>query len=159
MSAFGGFDLFELFRAEIVAHGASLNDGLLRLEQNPEDVHPIESLMRAAHSIKGASRVIGLDLAVDLAHHMEDCLVNIQKKVEVCGPERVEQLLGGTDILTQLATLQEADLPTWKSTNAVDINALITALSAPPQAMPTSVKVAKLVDVVVSGSTAFVSDA
>ena len=81
MSAFGGFDLFELFRAEIVAHGASLNDGLLRLEQNPADVHPIESLMRAAHSIKGASRVIGLDLAVDLAHHMEDCLVNIQKKI------------------------------------------------------------------------------
>ena len=148
MSSFGGFDLFELFRAEIVAHGASLNDGLLRLEQNPSDVHPIESLMRAAHSIKGASRVIGLDLAVDLAHHMEDCLVNIQKKVEVCGPERVEQLLGGTDILTQLATLQEADLPTWKSTNAVDINALITALSAPPQAMPASVKVAKPVDVV-----------
>ena len=148
MSAFGGFDLFELFRAEIVAHGASLNDGLLRLEQNPSDVHPIESLMRAAHSIKGASRVIGLDLAVDLAHHMEDCLVNIQKKVEVCGPERVEQLLGGTDILTQLGTLQEADLPTWKSTNAVDINALITALSAPPQAMPAAVKVAKTVDVV-----------
>ena len=148
MSSFGGFDLFELFRAEIVAHGASLNDGLLRLEQNPSDVHPIESLMRAAHSIKGASRVIGLDLAVDLAHHMEDCLVNIQKKVEVCGPERVEQLLGGTDILTQLATLQEADLPTWKSTNAVDINALITALSAPPQAMPASVKVPKPVDVV-----------
>ncbi len=148
MSAYGGFDLFELFRAEIVAHGASLNDGLLRLEQNPADVHPIESLMRAAHSIKGASRVIGLDLAVDLAHHMEDCLVNIQKKVEVCGPERVEQLLGGTDILTQLGTLQEADLPTWKSTNAVDINALITALSAPPQAMPVSVTVAKPVDVV-----------
>ena len=148
MSAYGGFDLFELFRAEIVAHGASLNDGLLRLEQNPADVHPIESLMRAAHSIKGASRVIGLDLAVDLAHHMEDCLVNIQKKVEVCGPERVEQLLGGTDILTQLATLQEADLPTWKSTNAVDINALITALSAPPQAMLVSVTVAKPVDVV-----------
>ena len=148
MSAYGGFDLFELFRAEIVAHGASLNDGLLRLEQNPADVHPIESLMRAAHSIKGASRVIGLDLAVDLAHHMEDCLVNIQKKVEVCGPERVEQLLGGTDILTQLGTLQEADLPTWKSTNAVDINALITALSAPPQAMLVSVTVAKPVDVV-----------
>ena len=147
MSAFGGFDLFELFRAEIVAHGASLNDGLLRLEQNPADVHPIESLMRAAHSIKGASRVIGLDLAVDLAHHMEDCLVNIQKKIEVCGPERVEQLLGGTDILAQLGTLQEADLPTWKSTNAVDINALITALSAPPQAMPPAVKVAKPVDV------------
>ena len=148
MSAFGGFDLFELFRAEIVAHGASLNDGLLRLEQNPADVHPIESLMRAAHSIKGASRVIGLDLAVDLAHHMEDCLVNIQKKIEVCGPERVEQLLAGTDILTQLATTQEADLPTWKSTHAVDINALITALSAPPQAMPASVTTTKPVQVV-----------
>jgi two-component system sensor histidine kinase and response regulator WspE len=148
MSAFGGFDLFELFRAEIVAHGASLNDGLLRLEQNPADVHPIESLMRAAHSIKGASRVIGLDLAVDLAHHMEDCLVNIQKKIEVCGPERVEQLLGGTDILTQLATIQEADLPNWKSTHAVDINALITALSAPPQAMPASVTTTKPVEVV-----------
>ena len=134
MSAFGGFDLFELFRGEIQSHGASLNDGLLRLEQNPADVHPIESLMRAAHSIKGASRVIGLDLAVDLAHHMEDCLVNIQRKVEVCGPERVEQLLAGTDMLTQLGTIQEADLQAWKTANAVDINALITALSAPAQA-------------------------
>ncbi len=148
MSGFGGFDLFELFRAEILAHGAALNEGLLRLEQNPADVQPIESLMRAAHSIKGASRVINLDLAVDLAHHMEDCLVNIQKKIEVCGSERVEQLLGGTDILTQLGTMQEADLPAWKNANAVDINALVTALSAPVQAIPVTTKSDKTVAMV-----------
>ncbi|MCE9618992.1 MAG: hybrid sensor histidine kinase/response regulator [Planctomycetes bacterium] len=146
MSSFGGFDLFELFRAEIETHGAALNEGLLRLEKNPADVQPVDALMRAAHSIKGAARVIGLDLAVDLAHHMEDCLVSIQKKKEACTPERVEQLLGGTDILTQLSALKEAELPEWKSRNAAEINSLVTALSGAAHAAPVAEKPAAPMD-------------
>ena len=35
--------------------------------------------MRAAHSLKGAARIVGLDAAVRVAHAMEDCLVAAQK--------------------------------------------------------------------------------
>ena len=42
---------------------------------DPEMIH---ALMRAAHSLKGAARIIGLDSAVRLAHAMEDMLTAAQ---------------------------------------------------------------------------------
>jgi two-component system sensor histidine kinase and response regulator WspE len=130
MSAFGGFDLFELFRGEIQTHTAALNEGLLRLERQPGDLSPVDALMRAAHSIKGAARVVGLDLAVDLAHHMEDCLVRAQKRSEPCAPATLDLLLQGTDLLAQLGSLRESDVADWKSRRAADVNALVTELAA-----------------------------
>ena len=96
MSDLGGFSLFELFKAEAESHGATLDEGLLRLEEDPADVSVIEPLMRAAHSLKGAARIIGVDLAVRLAHAMEDCLVAVQKGQETLVPARIDQLLAGT---------------------------------------------------------------
>ena len=57
MSDLGGFSLHELFRGEAETHAAALSEGLVKLEgtSNPAIVEP---LMRAAHSIKGAARVI-----------------------------------------------------------------------------------------------------
>ena len=69
MSDLGGFSMFDLFREEAETHCASLEAGLLKLEADPGDGGvAIEPLMRAAHSVKGAARIIGLDIAVGLAH-------------------------------------------------------------------------------------------
>lgn len=131
MSDMGGLDLFELFKSEVETHGAALNAGLLALEANIADPAPIAGLMRAAHSIKGAARVVGIDVVVSLAHQMEDAMVRVQKGQEACSAARVDQLLQATDLLTQLADLREADLPAWSSGHAAEINGLVTALSAP----------------------------
>ncbi len=56
-----GFSMFELFKAESASQAAVLNQGLLAIEANPQDTSHVESLMRAAHSIKGAARIVGLD--------------------------------------------------------------------------------------------------
>ena len=136
MSGFGGLDLFELFKSEVETHGAAMNAGLLQLEGNVSDPAPIAGLMRAAHSIKGAARVVGIDVVVSLAHEMEDAMVRVQKGLEVCTPQRVDQLLQGTDLLTQLTGMKEGDLPAWSSERAADINALITALAAPATTAP-----------------------
>ena len=136
MSGFGGLDLFELFKSEVETHGAAMNAGLLQLEANVSDPGPIAGLMRAAHSIKGAARVVGIDVVVSLAHEMEDAMVRVQKGLEACTPQRVDQLLQGTDLLTQLTGMKEADLPAWSSEKAADINALITALAAPALGAP-----------------------
>ena len=61
-----GFSMFELFRSEAESHSAALSEGLLAIEANPNDLSRVEQLMRAAHSIKGAARIINLDIVVDV---------------------------------------------------------------------------------------------
>lgn len=127
-----GFSMFELFRSEAESHTRTLNEGLLSLESRPDDLASIEPLMRAAHSIKGAARIIGLDSAVKLAHAMEDVFVAAQRGREVVGSTRIDQLLAGTDILTELATLAEQDLSTWGDSHARAIDEVVALLSSPP---------------------------
>ena len=77
-----GFSMFELFKTEAESHSAALNEGLLAIEANPADLSHVEQLMRAAHSIKGAARIVDMDIIVELAHAMEDCFVAVQKGTE-----------------------------------------------------------------------------
>ena len=52
--------LIDLFRQEVQGQVQVLNDGLVALEQNANP-RQIEPLMRAAHSVKGAARLLGID--------------------------------------------------------------------------------------------------
>jgi two-component system sensor histidine kinase and response regulator WspE len=131
VSGFEGLDLFELFKGEVEAHAAALNEGLLQLEADPANAAPVAALMRAAHSIKGAARVVGIDAVVSLAHQMEDAMVRIQKGQEPCAPHRVEQLLQATDLLASLQGIRESEMAAWSSEHGPEINALLTALAAP----------------------------
>ncbi|MBL8113636.1 MAG: Hpt domain-containing protein, partial [Acidobacteria bacterium] len=99
--AFG--NTLELYRLECEVHTGTLTDGLLLLEKDPSRIEEVEPLMRAAHSIKGAARVVGLDAAVRLAHAMEDHFVRVQRGEIGISPEAVEVLLAGTDTLLRLA--------------------------------------------------------
>ena len=70
-----GFSLMELFRMEAESHTAVLSAGLVSLEATAAAPEAIDPLMRAAHSLKGAARIVGLDAIVRVAHAMEDCFV------------------------------------------------------------------------------------
>jgi two-component system sensor histidine kinase and response regulator WspE len=136
MTDLGGFSMHELFRAEVETHCAALTEGLLVLEQDPSNVAPIQALMRAAHSIKGAARIVGIDAAVAVAHHMEDAFVRIQKGQERTTRARVDQLLEGTDFLSRIAQVAEAGIAEWSAEHAGEVNALTTALAAPAPEAP-----------------------
>ena len=131
MSDLGGFSLHELFRGEAETHAAALSEGLVRLE-GTSDAAVVEPLMRAAHSIKGAARVIGLEIAVKLAHAMEDVLVAMQKGREPIEPARIDQLLKGTDLLASLAQVEEAAVASWSATNEAAVDAVVLELKLPP---------------------------
>ena len=133
MSDLGGFSLHELFRGEAESHAAALSAGLVELE-GTSDASVVEPLMRAAHSIKGAARVIGLDIAVRLAHAMEDVLVAMQKGREAIAPARVDMLLRGSDLLASLAQVDEAGVPAWTAKNTDAVDALVAALREPAAA-------------------------
>ena len=78
--------MMDLFRMEAEERLAVLSQGLVALEGRARRPQAIEPLMRAAHSLKGAARVVGLDAAVRVAHAMEDCLVAAQKGRSRCSP-------------------------------------------------------------------------
>ena len=102
-----GFSMFELFREEARTHGETISRGLVELESDPGNENLIAELMRAAHSLKGAARIVGVDLAVGVAHAMEDAMVAVQKAEAVITPNRIDQLLAAADLLSQLIELDE----------------------------------------------------
>ncbi len=125
-----GFSLIELFRMEAESHTATLSAGLLALEGAAADSKTIEPLMRAAHSLKGAARVVGLDPAVRIAHALEDCLVAAQKGKLTLTTGDVDVMLMGVDLLVQIAAQSEAELEAWQANHAPKIEMLVTDLDA-----------------------------
>jgi len=96
--------LLELFSLEADAQTQVLSAGLLALERDPTQAEHLESCMRAAHSLKGAARIVGVDAGVSVAHVMEDCLVSAQESRLYLRPEHIDALLHGTDLLMRIAT-------------------------------------------------------
>jgi two-component system chemotaxis sensor kinase CheA len=70
------------FRAELAEHVQTMNDGLLALEQNrvtgEQRRTMLEDVFRAAHSLKGAARAVGVTAVEQLAHALEDVLAAMQ---------------------------------------------------------------------------------
>ncbi len=71
------------FRAELAEHVQTLNNGLLALEQTQvsgkEREELLENLFRAAHSLKGAARAVGVGAIEQIAHALEDVLGAVQR--------------------------------------------------------------------------------
>ncbi|MEZ1316125.1 hybrid sensor histidine kinase/response regulator [Pseudomonas fluorescens] len=103
--------LLELFGLEAEAQTQVLSAGLLALERDPTQADQLESCMRAAHSLKGAARIVGVDAGVSVAHVMEDCLVSAQEGHLYLRPEHIDALLQGTDLLMRIATPNHAPAP------------------------------------------------
>jgi two-component system, chemotaxis family, sensor histidine kinase and response regulator WspE len=122
--------LLELFRTELENHSRVLEEGLVETEawQDPEI---IKSLMRAAHSLKGAARIIGLDSAVKLAHAMEDMLSSAQRGERHLSSEDFDLLLQGTDVFTRLAGHEPVDIPVALEEAAPSIEELTTKFTVP----------------------------
>jgi two-component system sensor histidine kinase and response regulator WspE len=130
--------MMDLFRLELETQVNLMNQGLLALENNPKSAQALETLMRAAHSIKGSARIVALDAVVNLAHVMEDCFVAAQNKKITLNSDHVDILLGGVDLLQGISQVSHAELPNWLTNqNAVFIGMqlAVTAILN-PQAAP-----------------------
>src|SRR5262249_38243681 len=82
----------------------------------------IEPLMRAAHSIKGAARIVNIGPAVQLAHTMEDAFVAAQEGRIRLTASDIDVLLRGADALAGLSQVSEANAATWSVDHAAKIH-------------------------------------
>ena len=117
----------ELFRREIESQSTILTDGLLALERDPSAVQVLGELMRAAHSLKGAARIVGCEAAVRIAHVMEDCLVAAQKQ-KVSIEVYVDALLVGVDLLGRISQIPEQSFGEWGTHHREEIESFVASL-------------------------------
>ncbi len=121
--------MLDLFRMETEGQAQVLSAGLLALERDAGAADQLESCMRAAHSLKGAARIVDLGAGVRVAHAMEDCFVAAQRGHIRLGQKQIDVLLAATDLLTQIAGTQEQDIGRWANEQASEVTACVSALA------------------------------
>lgn len=122
--------MFELFRLDAEGQLQALTDGLLALERNATAANQLEVCMRAAHSLKGAARIVGLEAGVKVTHAMEDCFVAAQVGTVRLRQGHIDVLLRGVDLLSRIASTAEADVGSWSGERQAEIGDFLAALTA-----------------------------
>lgn len=126
----GRVPLLDLFRQEVDAQAQVLISGLLALERSDGVAEHLEAGMRAAHSLKGAARIIGLDVGVRLAGALEECFVAAQQGRIVLLHPQIDRLLGAVDFLKRIAATPESDLASWDGSKSIEVDACVADLES-----------------------------
>lgn len=95
-------ELSDVFKVESAEQLQALDDGLMRLEGAPQDGALIEEVFRAAHSLKGAARMLDLPSLEAVAHRFEDLLGTAKRGELALTLELLERLFRGVAVLRQL---------------------------------------------------------
>ena len=151
-----GFSMLELFRLEAESQTAVLSAGVLAIEELERSPQTVESMMRAAHSLKGAARIVGLDPAVRVAHSLEDVFVAAGKGTFRVQPRHADRLLGGVDFLSSISKADDALEPTsdWAARAEQLVAELTTMLAEQESPVPAAAEApaAKVVALIPSGT-------
>ncbi|WP_414439916.1 hybrid sensor histidine kinase/response regulator [Burkholderia sp. 22PA0106] len=116
--------LLDLYREESENQTEALSRQLLALEHGAQDAAAFEACMRAAHSLKGAARIVGVPQGVEIAGRMEDCFVGAQRGERVLGASHIDALLMGVDLLVRVG-----DPRTAASVTPAEIDTFAVALA------------------------------
>jgi two-component system, chemotaxis family, sensor histidine kinase and response regulator WspE len=123
------FSMVELFRLEVENQSVVFTENLLALEQNPTDASRLGALMRAAHSLKGAARMVDLDAAVCVAHELEDVFVAAQEGLLVLRPAHFDVLLRGVDLLHRIARAPDGQIEAQTSGRADGVQQFVQEIA------------------------------
>jgi two-component system sensor histidine kinase and response regulator WspE len=105
--------MLDLFMTELESQVGVMNTGLLALEKGEDKENHLKSLMRAAHSIKGAARIVHIDPIVQLAHAMEEVFVHIQQSTLLLNGRLIDCLFASVDFLVALLRVPKDSLDAW----------------------------------------------
>lgn len=97
--------LLTVFKSELKEHIRVITDGLLGLEKtgiSSNNQLEVDEIFRAAHSLKGAARSVGLDKIVDLAHYLESILSLLNKGQMQISPVLVSKIMSTLDCIQDL---------------------------------------------------------
>ncbi len=127
-------ELRNLYQTASEEHLQKLEAGLLQLEKSPDDLSPLEELLREAHSLKGDSRMLGVNAVEKLIHQIEHLLGGLQRQEIRLIPELSDRLYQGIDAVRKL--VNEAVTGHPSGVDSFHTLALLMG-AAPPPAPPT----------------------
>lgn len=97
------FEQFQdAFFEEAAQHLAIVEEGLLELEQHPEDLDLLNKIFRSAHSIKGTASMFGFSAVAQFTHKMETLLDSLRNGRKAVSPSISDLLLKAADCLQML---------------------------------------------------------
>ncbi|MGD1855166.1 MAG: response regulator [Leptolyngbyaceae cyanobacterium] len=96
-------ELRTLYRDASKDHLDTLEAGFLYLEKHPEDTQKLKELLRATHSLKGDSRMLGVQDAETLTHQLEDLLTSVEQGQREITSTFCDCLYQGVDAIRQIA--------------------------------------------------------
>ncbi len=107
-------DLIAIFKAETEDHLITLENGLIKLEKDPDNLELARSLNREVHTLKGAARVFGFSEIQEVAHRIEDIFETVASKRAVFSSFMAERIFKGLDatrtILEKIIQEQEIEV-------------------------------------------------
>lgn len=109
--------MLDLFAAEVQQQISVMVDSLLALETAGDQADLLKSLMRAAHSLKGAARLMDVLSIERIAHVMEDKFVQAQEGKLQIDASHVDILLQATDTIRTIAALSPDAMGGWEGDN------------------------------------------
>lgn len=92
-----GVDPYKYFRVEAAELHESMGRGVLALERGVTDPDLVPRLLRLAHTLKGAARVVKQRRIADHAHAIEEVLEPLRGSELRADPARIEALFGLLD--------------------------------------------------------------
>ena len=105
-----------VFLDEVDEQLQQLDEGILSLEKDPSNDDTIQSIFRAAHTLKGSSAAMGFEKMKDFTHHLENVFEQIrQSTIQVTSP-LISVVFNSIDTLKDLKeaiindTLQNIDI-------------------------------------------------
>jgi two-component system, chemotaxis family, sensor kinase CheA len=96
-------ELRGLYKTSSAEHIQTIEAALMQLEKQPQNTGAIKDLLRSAHTLKGDSRMLGVEDVETLVHQIEECLVPIEKGQAQMTEELSDRLYLGLDTIKQLA--------------------------------------------------------
>ena len=131
-------DPYQYFRIEARELVESMGRGVLQLEQaaTPELT---ANLLRFAHTLKGAARVVRQNGIADDAHAIEDALGPLREPGATLGAERIDAVLKLLDAIS--ARVRDLDVPAEPA--ATPASAMPPATAKPAAAKPATAKADK----------------
>jgi two-component system chemotaxis sensor kinase CheA len=107
----------------------TLSENFIELEKNPEDKELLNTIFRAAHTIKGSAGFLGFQNLVELAHSAENILNRLRQGEIKLTSDMMDYLLKTMDILTLMIrnindTGEEGDFDNAEIINKLNMLAL-----------------------------------
>lgn len=92
----------EMYVSEALEHVETVNETLLKLEEEPEKREYLDLIFRSAHTVKGMSATMGYDDTRELCKNIENIFDNIRKGQAKLTPNLASALFKCIDLLREM---------------------------------------------------------